>query len=362
MKLKLIGSSILFGLLIAITSGYPLKSQAQSLVPADILFRSNFLDVDGEDEFESSDLSPLVYNWRKLSLLHTLDKHRSPIFGLAFNPRGNVLVSAGSRNDPLMRVWSVKNGKQIHSDRAHSTAVMDIAYSPDGSTLISAGQTSAINLWNGYNYKYESTFLLHANNVLALAVTPDGSTLVSGGLDGIQVINLQYRRPSFILAGVGNPSSALSIHPNGFIVASGNWNGKVSLWNLRTAELISEFNPHDKEINDVHFTPDGRKLITSSAERTIKIWDLITGELVQEFVGHRDRIRATALSSDGRTLASGGNDGVRIWDIETGELVVLIPSSNDWVESLAFSPDGSLLAVGSFNSKITIWQAKIGTE
>jgi WD40 repeat protein len=336
-----------------------LKSQAQPLIPDEIIRRQNFLDTDLDTEEEVTP-SPFNPNWRHLTLLHTLNKHNAPVFALTFNPQGTILVSAGSFNDPVLRYWSIKSGKEIHSDRGHPSRITGLAYTPDGSTLVSTGKDSMINLWNGRNYKYISTFLEHFNSILNLAITPDGSTLVTGGLDGIRLWDLKYRRPTYTLAGVGNPSYALAMHPDGFIVASGDREGKVSLWNLRTAKLISEFTPHQKEINGLIFTPDGSKLITSSAETTIKIWDRATGELIREFVGHRDRLRTIALSPDGQTLASGGNDGVRIWDVNTGDLLAIVPSTNDWIQSLAFSPDSTMLAVGSFNSEITIWQARIG--
>lgn len=359
MKLKLLSSSLVLSLSMAITPSLTLNSQAQPLIPDDIIRGGNFLDTDFDADYEVTP-SPFNPNWRSFTLLHALDEHKSPVFNLAFNPQGNILVSAGSFNDPVLRYWAISSGKQIYSDRGHASTVTGLAYTPDGSTLVSAAQGTAINLWSGRNRQYISTFLEHSLGILAIAISPDSSTLVSGGLDGIRVWNLKYRRLLFTLTGVGNPSYALAMHPNGFIIASGNKEGKVSLWNLRTAELISEFFPHGKEINGLIFTPDGNKIITSSAERTVRMWDLATGALIREFEGHRDRIRTIALSPDGQTLASGGNDGARIWDVNTGMLLAVVPSSNDWIQSLAFSPDNTMLAVGAFNSKITIWQARIG--
>ena len=300
----------------------------------------------------------IVPQWKRLRLLYTLKGHRSPVYGLTFNPQGTVLISSGSHNDPRMKFWAMGTGKKIDDLRAHAMAVLAVAVSPDGRTIASAGLNAAVNLWNGFNREYLSTFLLHSNSVLSLAITPDSQTLVSGGLDGIKVWNLKFRRPAYTLAGVGNPSYALAMHPNGYIIASGNHEGTVQLWNLKTGTFVSQFYPHEETISGLAFTPDGQKIITSSEGTTIKVWDLATGQLVQELIGHRDRIRAIALSPDGQTLASGGNDGVRIWHLPTNDLLVLIPRINDWVESLAFSPNGKMLAIGSFNTEIQVWQAK----
>lgn len=305
-----------------------------------------------ETQFEAITITP----WKRVRFLYTLKGHNSPIYGLAFNPQGNILISTGSNNDPRMRFWSMTDGKQIADVRAHAAAVLSLAVSPDGKTIATAGLDAGINLWSGFNRQLLSSFLIHANSVLSLAITPDSSTLVSGGLDGIKVWNLQYRRPAYTLVGVGNPSYVLAIHPKGSILASGDDKGTVQFWNLKTGNFESEFYPHQETITGLIFTADGKQIITSSKGKTVKIWDLRSGKLVKELSGHQDEIRALALSPDGQTLASGGKDGVKIWNLATGELFNSIPSNNDWVESLAFSPDSTMLAVGWFNNDIQVWR------
>ncbi len=314
-------------------------------------------------EYGNSDVSALMEDsfhgqttWRNFDLLHSLDNHNSPINDLVFHPKGEYLVSVGSFNDPRMRFWQVAEGQEVHHQRADGSAMNALVYSPDGKTIVSSGQSSHIRIWNGDTGAYESSLLLHANNVTALAITPDSETLVSGGLDGIRVWNLVFRRPAYILTGVGNPSYALGIHPNGRTLASGDGRGRVTLWDLTTAQKIGEIQPHQSKINGLVFTPDGRYLLTSSEERMIKVWDVATRRQVSQFGQHGDRIRTIALSPDGTTLASGGNDGVRIWDFNTREQIGFIPYSQDWVNSLAFSPDSTILATGSFNTRIDLWQ------
>lgn len=324
-----------------------------SIAKAEISERETNIDIDVIEEVEEI----TVPKWKRLKMLYTLKGHRSPVYGLAFLPQGNILISAGSYNDPTMKFWAMGTGKKVADIRAHATAVSALTVSPDGGTIASGGTGAGLNLWNGFNREYLSTFLMHENNILSLAITPDSSTLISGSLDGIRIWNLKYRRPAYRLAAVGNPSYALAIHPNGHIIASGDNEGTVQLWNIKTGKFISEFYPYEETITGLAFTPDGKRIITSSEGKVIKIWDLASGGLVRELIGHRDSIRTIALSPDGQTLASGGKDGVRIWDLATNDLLVLIPSTNDWIESLAFSPDSNILAVGSFNNEITVWQA-----
>ena len=324
----------------------------------DIVAQAQLPAIEQPIILETEDLST-PKPWQNVQLIHTLEGHTAAIDALVFSSDSTMLISGGSYNDPLMRFWWLKTGKEIEHLRAQRTAVGTIVISPDGETLVSSGDDAGINLWDWESGKYTATFLEHQSNILALAISPDSEILVSGGLDGIRVWSLKPQRPLYPLIGVGNSTYSLAFNPNGYILASGEKEGQVKFWNLRTAQLISEFLPHNQEISGVAFTPDGKTLVTASYDRTIKVWDLKQRKLKYVLIGHTDKIRGIALHPDGETLASASNDGVRLWNLNTGELLNHIGDHNDWVESVAFSPDGKILATGGFDFTIKLWQSTL---
>jgi len=294
--------------------------------------------------------------WRQPRLVTTLKKgHTTAVDALVFSPDGEILVSGGSYNDPKLVFWSITNGKKIENVRAQRTAVNTVVISPNGQSLVSAGDDAGINLWDWKTGKFQATFVEHDSNILQLAITPDSEILVSSALDGIKIWGLNPKRPIYTLTGLGNPSYAVAIHPDGQILASGDNQGKVTFWNLRTGTKMSEFMPHNESITGVLFTPDGKTLITGSKDRTIKIWDVATGLLLHTLQGHTGMIRAIAINPDGETLASASNDGARLWNVRNGRLVARLYGQTDWVQSLAFSQDGTMLATGSFDGTIVLW-------
>jgi WD40 repeat protein len=78
---------------------------------------------------------------------------------------------------------------------------------------------------------------------------------------------------------------------------------------------------HTDSVYSVTFSHDGRRLASSSNDKTMRIWDTETGAMQQTLKGHMRSVYSVTFSYDGRRLASSSNDTtVRIWDAETGAL------------------------------------------
>ena len=68
------------------------------------------------------------------------------------------------------------------------------------------------------------------------------------------------------------------------------------------------------------FSPDGKTLVSGSADCTIKLWDVATGQERAALKGHTSAVQSIAFSPDGKTLASGSEDKtIKLWDVATGQ-------------------------------------------
>jgi WD40 repeat protein len=67
------------------------------------------------------------------------------------------------------------------------------------------------------------------------------------------------------------------------------------------------------------WSPDGRRIVTASADKTLRIWEVSSGMLLSTLVGHDDAVFGCAWSPDGSRIASASLDStLRIWEVSTG--------------------------------------------
>lgn len=107
-------------------------------------------------------------------------------------------------------------------------------------------------------------------------------------------------------------------------------------------------------MNDVAFSPDGRRVASSALDGRVYIWDAAAGRELRELDAHRDEAYAVAFSPDGERLATGGHDGtVRMWDASTGRREQTL-EADPWPLDLEFAPDGDELLVGEADGDVVV--------
>jgi WD40 repeat protein len=121
------------------------------------------------------------------------------------------------------------------------------------------------------------------------------------------------------------------------------------------------------KVNALHFTPDGKGLVSASGIAGLKgiatLWDLEAGKAVAEFGEgyHRDVLYDAELSPDGKILATAGYDTkIGLWDVKSGKRLRSIEVHNGAIYDLAFSPDGTVLASASGDQTVKLWRVDSG--
>lgn len=157
--------------------------------------------------------------------------------------------------------------------------------------------------------------------------------------------------------------NGVSYSPDGRYIATASKDNTGKIWDANTGRLLLTLAGHNDEVYFIDYSPDGKLIATSSFDHTAKIWDANTGQVVRTLEGHTDRVNDMSFNPGGTKLATSSHDKtVKIWDVATGKELFTISSHNDWVWSVAFSPDGTRIATASQDGVIKIWDADSGKE
>ncbi len=146
--------------------------------------------------------------------------------------------------------------------------------------------------------------------------------------------------------------------------------GKIAEYNFTLQEkpkfteykLIKTLAGHTNYVWSASYSPDGTKIVSTSADNTIKIWDANTGSCLQTLIGHTDYVYSASFSPDGRKIVSASKDNSRkIWDANTGTCLQTLTGHTLPVLSASYSPHGTKIVSASFDKTIKIWDANTGT-
>ncbi len=149
---------------------------------------------------------------------------------------------------------------------------------------------------------------------------------------------------------------SVAISPDGRRALSGSYDKTLRLWDLATGKLLRTFEGHTDWVESVAISPDGRRALSGSRDETLRLWDLATGKLLRTFEGHTGSVESVAISPDGRRALSGSRDEtLRLWDLATGKLLRTFEGHTGSVESVAISPDGRRALSGSYEKTLHVW-------
>jgi WD40 repeat protein len=81
------------------------------------------------------------------------------------------------------------------------------------------------------------------------------------------------------------------------------------VWDALAGREQRAFRGHTDMVLHVCFSADGRRLATTSVDRTARLWDAQTGQETLTLKGHTNSVYGVCFSPDGRRLATSSRDG-----------------------------------------------------
>jgi GTPase SAR1 family protein len=202
--------------------------------------------------------------------------------------------------------------------------------------------------------------------VFGIEFDPSGRILASGNSDGtVKLWDVSNGHLLRTLERNGGYVLSVTFDPSGQILAAGNNNSDVRLWDASSGKLLRTLKGHrpNTQVLSVVFDLSGKTLASGNSDGTVKLWDVSNGHLLHtlgEYMGF-GYIWSVRFNPSGEILASGSGDGiVRLWNVSSGKLFRTLEGHKNIVLSVAFDPLGEILAVGSNDKTVRLWNVSSG--
>jgi WD40 repeat protein/serine/threonine protein kinase len=154
---------------------------------------------------------------------------------------------------------------------------------------------------------------------------------------------------------------SVAFSPDGRRVLTASNDKTARVWDGTTGREILRLS-HPDRLLSAAFSPDGQRIVTGSFDGTARIWETATGRQIMVLSGHTDRAKS-AFSPDGRQILTWSSDKtVRLWDAATGRQIGLFRGHTESVPEAAFSPDGRRIITASYDKTARIWDAATGRQ
>jgi len=248
----------------------------------------------------------------------TLPGEAEDVRAVSFSPDGRLLAAAGGlpARSGEVKIWDVARRAELRTITGHTDCIYAVQFAPDSKSLATASYDKLIKLWDAATGSQIRTLKDHIDAVYALAFTPDGKRLVSASADR-----------------------------------------GVKVWDVASGERLYTLSEPTDGLNTLALDPAGKRVAAAGLDRTIRIWSLgeKSGTLLNSLIAHEDSILQLAWSPDGKYLVSSAADKeVKVFRADDLSVVKTWPQP-DWALSLAYAPDGKTLAVGRFDGSYQIY-------
>lgn len=210
-------------------------------------------------------------------------------------------------------------------------------------------------------YFSQSVFTQAFGGVTAIAFSPDGQILASGNANSEihlwQVADWQRLKT---LVGHTNWVRRIAFSHDGATIASASEDLTVKLWQVEDGQCWQTLSGHTGGVHSVDFNDDGSMLASAGSDSTIRIWQISKGAIAFKVLhGHSSSVISAFFSPDGKRLVSSSFDNSsKIWDVDKGECLQTIAGHEGWVTTTHFSSDGALLVSASCDRTVRIWCAQ----
>ncbi|KAK2184267.1 hypothetical protein NP493_274g00018 [Ridgeia piscesae] len=258
--------------------------------------------------------------------IHTWTGHTKGVAAIRWFPRSAHLLLSCSM-DTKIKIWEVYNDRRcVRTYAGHRQAVRDICFNNEGTQFLSCAYDRYCKLWD----------------------TETGDC----------ISRFTSRKVAYCIK--FNPDEDKQ-----HLFVAGTSDKKIVCWDIRSGEIVQEYDRHLGPVNTITFVDQNRRFVTTSDDKSLRVWEW---DIPVDFKYIADTtlnsMPATTLSCNGKWLACQSmNNQIIIFNVLNrfkymrkkvfkGHMVA------GYACNIDFSPDMSYLISGDADGKLFVWDWK----
>ncbi|EEB09051.1 U3 snoRNP-associated protein Utp13 [Schizosaccharomyces japonicus yFS275] len=283
---------------------------------------------------------------------------------------GNLAVAT---NTETVDVISEDGTRVVAMLQGHEDIILALDASQDGHWLVTGAKDNTARLWRidaaAGSYECVRVFTGHTATVTAVGLGPLNDEgipkfVVSASQDRtLKLYDLEKMDSSNSTRALWTSKAhdrdinAVSVSPDGKIIATASQDKTIKLWDAALGDVLGLLRGHRRGVWSCCFSRYGKLLASGSGDNTLRVWNYEEQRCVRTFEGHTAAILKIAFISEGTQLATAGADGlVKIWSIKSGECVTTLDNHEDRVWALTARDEGSLIVSGGADAVLNVWR------
>lgn len=287
-----------------------------------------------------------------------VDDPPSDVTALAVSPGGDRFATATQDGVVTLRERDGEGVVRL----ARRTLVPGLLFTPRW--LVSAARDGCVTLADAASGTAGPELALGVD-ITGVAADPAGTLLAAGCHDGsLRLVRLGADGPlgdPLVVAAHRRKVTTIAVSPDGRLVVSLSADGTARVTDATSGALLKAMAGMPDRGARVAFSPCGRRFACSGPEQAIRIVDTAT---LESATIPRDRatpLAALAFSPDGAVLASADDDGaVTLHDPASATRIAVLAGHRARVTTIAFAPDGRTLASAAADRTIRLWNVADG--
>lgn len=272
-------------------------------------------------------------------------------------------------NDKIVQLYDRDAGKVAATLKGHTKKIHTVQFREkegEPTLVLSGSADKTARVWAhdfaSGEYAPKQTIKTHKGEITGLGVHPTQSILALVSVDRTYSLhNLNTFQP-MLQSPVGeDPYTAISIHPDGALLALGTPNSTVQIYDVRSGKVGAVLVPASSTpdsapfaCHTLSFSENGYHLMAPSSSSTVAIWDLRKLREAHNInLGDGFKLNKMVYDPSAQFLGVAGSGGARVYAHKTWDEVVKL-SEGDEVVDLQFAQDGQEIW-GLSGREVRIW-------